>query len=164
MVLWEQSSIQACLSLFSRWRLPLTLDNNSESHFVDKHPKNTTILAILMTTLVMYILYRLPCCAAIILLAGMRSILKSLPSPILLANEVPKDPQRILALYHLDPTTHSYICCPDCYCLYPHFIVESKKRKVPTFSGKNPNLLRNAEGNTLGYTPFISTTPANCTH
>ncbi len=112
----------------------------------------------------MYILYHLPHCGTVILLAGMRSILKSQPSLVLLANEVPKDPWRILALYHLDPITHSYICYPACYFLYPYSIVKLKKKKSPTFSGKNPNLMENTKGNASGDAPFILSTPVNCTH
>ena len=67
-------------------------------------------------------------------------------------------------MYHLDPITHSYICCPACYFLYPYSIVKSKKRKLPTFSGKNPNLMENTEGDALGDAPFVSSTPVNCTH
>ena len=120
-----------------------------------------------MTTLVMYILYRLPCRGVAVLLASMRSILKSQPSLISLASEVPKDPRRILMLYHLDPVTHSYICCPACHCLYPYSIVKTKKRKAPAFSGENPNLTENAEGNAseaTGGALFVSSTPVNCTH
>jgi hypothetical protein len=112
----------------------------------------------------MYILYRLPRRAAIVLLAGMRSILKSLPLPVPSANEVPRDPRKILALYHLDPVTHGYICCPACYFLYPYSIVESKKRKAPAFPRENHNLIENAGGNTSGDAPFVSTSPVNCTH
>jgi Transposase family tnp2 len=112
----------------------------------------------------MYILYRLPRRGAVVLLAGMRSILKSQPSLVPLANEVPKDPRRILALYHLDPVTHSYICCPACYFLYPYSIVKSKKRKLPAFSGEIPNLMENTEGDASGDAPFVSSTPVNCTH
>jgi hypothetical protein len=156
--------MQACLSLFSMWWLQLILDNNSESHFIDRHPKDPTLLAILVTTLVMYILYRLPLRGAVVLLASMRSILKSQPSLVPLASEVPNDPRTILTLYRLYPITHSYICCPACHCLYPHSIVETKKRKAPAFSGENCNLMENAEGDTSGDGPFISSTPVNCTH
>ena len=94
----------------------------------------------------------------------MRSILKSQPLLVPLASKVPKDPRTILTLYHLDPVTHSYICCPACHCLYPYSIIETKKRKVPAFSGETPNLMENAENNTSGGAPVISTTPVNCTY
>lgn len=156
--------MQAHLSLFSMWWLQLILDNNLESHFIDRHPKDPTLLAILVTTLVMYILYHLPHCGAVILLAGMRSILKSQPSLVLLASEVPNDPWTILTLYCLYSVTHSYICYPACHCLYPHSIVKTKKRKMPAFSGENCNLMENTEGDTLEDGPFISSTLVNCTH
>jgi hypothetical protein len=115
----------------------------------------------------MYILYRLPRRGAIVLLAGMRSILKTQPSLVQLASEVPMDPRRIITLYHLDPVTRSFVCCPACYCLYPHSIVktQTKKRKAPALSGENPNLTENPEGNNqaIGDTPFVLSTPDNCT-
>jgi len=100
-----------------------------ESHFVRKHPKNTTLFAVYITTLVMYILYRLPRRGAAVLLAGMRSVLKSQPSLFSLATEVPKDPRKLLALYDLDPVTCSYVCCPACYYLYPYSAVKAKMSK-----------------------------------
>lgn len=119
-----------------------------------------------MTTLVMYILYRLPRRGAIVLLAGMRSILKTQTSLVPLASEVPMDPRRLLTLYHLDPVTRSYVCCPTCYCLYPHSIVKTKKRKAPALFGENHTLMENTEGGTMGLigdAPFVSSTPDNCT-
>jgi len=112
----------------------------------------------------MYILYHLPRRGTIVLLAGMRSVLKSHPSLIPLANEVPKDPRRILALYHLDPVICSYICCPSCYCLYPYSVVKSKKRKVRAFSYENPNLMENAQDDISGDAPFVLSAPVKCTH
>lgn len=114
------------------WQLQLIIDNFSECHFVDGQSMNITLLAILVTTLVMYVLYHLSHCGAVVLLAGMRSILKSHPLLAPLASKVPKDPQTILTLYHLDPITHIYICCLACHCLYPYSIVKTKKRKVPS--------------------------------
>ena len=132
------------------WQVQLIIDNHSECHFVDKQPTNTTLLAILMTTLVMYILYRLPRRGAVVLLAGMRSILKSQPLLAPLASKVPKDPRTILTLYHLDPITHSYVCCPACHCLYPYSLVETKKRKVPSSIPVNCTYRRVRSGATCG--------------
>ena len=133
---------------------------------MDKHPKNASLPAIYVTTLVMYILYRLPHRGAVVLLAGMRSILKSQSSLALLASEIPKDPRQILALYHLDPVTQSYVCCPACFCLYPYSVIKTKKRKAPASLSENPNMMENAEGDTLGLgdAPFTSSTPVNCTY
>ncbi len=66
-------------------------DDALESYFVTRHPRNPTLLAIYMTTLVMYVLYRLPCRGAAVLLAGMRSILNSQESLRSLVGELPKD-------------------------------------------------------------------------
>jgi len=82
----------------------------------------------------------------------------------LLASEVPKDPRRLAALYHLDPILHSYICCPACHCLYPHSIVRTKKRKSSALSGKNPGMTEDVDGNTLEDASSISTTSTFCTH
>jgi hypothetical protein len=78
----------------------------------------------------MYILYRLPRRGAAVLLAGMRSVLKSQPSLISLATEVPKDPRKLLAHYDLDPVTRSYVCCPACYYLYPYSAAKAKKSET----------------------------------
>jgi hypothetical protein len=140
------------------------MNDTSESHFMNKHPKNPTLLAIYMTTLIMYILYRLPRRGATVLLAGMRSILKSHPSLVSLASEVPKDPRKLLTLYNLDPVTHSYICCPACYCLYPYLAVKTKKRKAPAFSDGFDNSTENADGDASEGVPLVSSTPRQCTH
>jgi len=127
MVLRELSSIQVCSSLRNA---AAATDDPSESHFIRKHPKNATLFTVYITTLVMYILYCLPCRSAAVLLVGMRSILKSQPSLILLATEVPKDPRKLLTLYDLDPIMRSYVCCPACYYLYPYSAVKAKNSKV----------------------------------
>jgi len=67
-------------------------DNAPESYFVTRHPHNPTLHAIYVTTLVMYVLYHLPHRGTAVLLAGMRSILKSQASLCSLASEVPIDP------------------------------------------------------------------------
>ncbi len=67
-------------------------DNDLEGYFVMRHPCNPMLHAIYVTTLVMYILYHLPHHSAAVLLAGMRSILKSQASLCSLASEVPMDP------------------------------------------------------------------------
>jgi Transposase family tnp2 len=95
----------------------------------------------------------------------MKCILKGRSSTASLASEVPKDPRRLLTLYHLDPVLHSYICCPACYCLYPYSIVQvkTKKRKSSTLSGEPPGLTGNADDDTSGDAPIVPTTPTNCT-
>ncbi len=111
----------------------------------------------------MYILYRLPCRGAAVLLAGMRSTLMGQVSLLPLAREVLKDPRQLLTLYNLNPVTHSYICCPACYFLYPYSVAKSKKRKASILSGK---FLNHAEPNdeVLDDIPLVSSTPAQCTH
>ena len=111
-------------------------DNAPEKYFARRHPQNKTTFAIHVTTLAMYVLYHVPCRGAAILLAGMRSILKSEISLGSLASEILKDPRRLLTMYDLDPVTCTYICCPSCYALYPHDVLVSKKRKAsPSFDG-----------------------------
>ena len=86
----------------------------------------------------MYVLYCVPRCGAAILLAGMRSILKSEISLGSLASEIPKDPRTLLTMYDLVPVTHAYICCPSCYALYSHALLTTKKRKAPaSFNGSS---------------------------
>ncbi len=86
----------------------------------------------------MYILYHMPRHGAAVLLAGMRSILKSETSLRSLASEIPKDPRKLLTIYDFDPVTFSYVCCPSCYALYPHVLLATKKRKAPA-SPSGPN-------------------------
>ena len=121
----------------------VTADDSSEVHFLRKHPKNTTTLAIYITTLVMYILYRLPHQGVAVLLVGMQSILMSQASPLPFMSEVPKDPRQLLTLYNLDPVTHSYVCCPTCYFLYPYSVGMTKKRKASVLSSGFSNHVEN---------------------
>ncbi len=86
----------------------------------------------------MYVLYHVPRRGAAVLLAGMRSILKSETSLRSLASEIPKDPRKLLTIYDFDPVTFSYVCCPSCYALYPHVLLATKKRKAPASPG-GPN-------------------------
>ncbi len=86
----------------------------------------------------MYVLYHVPRRGAAVLLAGMRSILKSETSLRSLASEIPKDPRKLLTIYDFDPVTFSYVCCPSCYALYPHVLLATKKRKAPA-SPSGPN-------------------------
>jgi len=137
-------------------------DDSSEVHFLRKHPKNTTTLAIYITTLVMYILYHLPCQGAAVLLAGMRSILMSQASLLLFVSEVPKDPRWLLTLYNLDPVTHSYVCCPACYFLYPYSVGMTKKRKASALSSGFSNHVENTNDNID--VPLVSSAPAHYTH
>ena len=139
-------------------------DDNLESHFVHNHPKDATLLAVLLTALVMHILYHVTRRGTAVLLAGMRCVLKGRSSTVSLASEVPKDPRLLLTLYHLDPVIHGYICCPACFYLYPHSVVKTKKRKSSELSGEHPGLTKNADDDTSEDTPFVSTTPTSCTH
>jgi hypothetical protein len=110
----------------------------------------------------MYILYCLPRRGATVLLAGMRSILASQASPLPLASEVPKDPRRLLTQYNLDPVTHSYVCCPACYYLYPYSVGATKKRKVSAMSSGFLNNVDNADDNVD--VPLVLSALTHCTH
>ena len=132
-------------------------------YFARKHPQNKTLFAIHVTTLAMYVLYRVPRRGAAVLLAGMRSILKSEISLGSLASEIPKDPRTLLTMYDLDPVTRTYICCPSCYALYPHAVLTTKKRKAPASfddsSHDNPVV---ASGDNIGDIQLAA--PTHCTH
>ena len=106
----------------------------------------------------MYVLYHVPRRGAAVLLAGMRSILKSEISLGSLASEIPTDPRRLLTMYDLDPVTRTYICCPSCYSLYPHEVLTSKKRKAPA-SFDWPS---HASGDNIGDVRLGA--PTYCTH
>ena len=92
------------------------------------------------------------------MLAGMRSILMSQASLLSLAGEVPKDPQRLLTQYNLDPVTHSYVCCPACYYLYPYSVCATKKRKASTLSSDLASVKIANED-----VPLVLSTPTHCT-
>src|SRR5882757_456889 len=66
-----------------------------EKYFLMRHPRNETLTAVYVTTLAMYVLYRVPRRGTAVLLAGMRSILNSDASLRHLMNEVPKDPRTL---------------------------------------------------------------------
>ncbi len=109
-------------------------DHTLEKYFVTRHPQNKTLFAIYMTTLMIYVLYHIPHHGMAVLLARMRSILNSEASLRPLANEVPKDPRKLLTMYDLNPITCSYVCCPLCFSLYLHSVIKTKKKNAPTSS------------------------------
>lgn len=111
----------------------------------------------------MYVLYHVPRRGAAVLLAGMRSILKSEISLRSLASEIPKDPRKLFTMYDLDPVTCTYICCPSCYALYPHVVLATKKRRAPaSFDGSNHDDAVVASDDNIGDTQLGA--PAYCTH
>ena len=90
----------------------IAADDSLEIHFFRKYPKNTTTLAIYITTLVMYILYRLPCHGMAVLLVGMRSILMSQASLLPLVSEVPKAASHTVQSQSCHPQLHLLPCLP----------------------------------------------------
>ena len=158
MVQW---STQVCLCP-ARCSIAVS-DNASESYFVTRHPHNPTLRAIYVTTLVMYVLYHLPHRGAAVLLAGMRSILKSQTSLCFLASEVPMDPRKLLLTYDLDPVTRSYVCCPSCYFLYEYSLARTRKRKAPVSSNECHGTIEKAKGKMAEDVQFVSI-PTHCTH
>ena len=139
-------------------------DNDSEGYFVTRHPRNPTLHAIYVTTLVMYILYHLPRRGAAVLLAGMRSILKSQASLCSLASEVPMDPRKLLLTYDLDPVTRSYVCCPSCYFLYEYSLAKTRKRKAPVSSNEHHGTIEKADGKMAEDVQLVISVPTHCTH
>jgi Transposase family tnp2 len=142
----------------------IVADNASESYFVTRHPQNPTLQAIYVTTLVMYVLYRLPRRGAAVLLAGMRSILKSQASLRSLASEVPIDPRKLLLTYDLDPVTRSYVCCPSCYFLYENCLARTRKRKVPVSSNEHHDNIEKADSKMAEDVQLVISIPTHCTH
>ena len=139
-------------------------DNVSESYFVTRHPQNPTLHAIYMTSLVMYVLYCLPSHSAAVLLAGMRSILKSQVSLCPLVSDMPLDPQKLLLLYDLDPVTQSYVCCTLCYSLYEYSLARTRKRKVPVSSSDCQDANKKANSNMPEDVKLVVSTPTHCTY
>jgi hypothetical protein len=129
----ELSLVQACAFCVHSYCAVVT-DHSLERYFVTRHPQDTTLFAIYVTTLAMYVLYHIPRRGAALLLAGIRGILNSKTSLRPLASEVPKDPRKLLTMYDLDPVTRSYVCCPSCYSLYPHSVMTTKMRNTPKSS------------------------------
>ena len=109
----------------------------------------------------MYVLYHVPRRGAAVLLAGMKSVLNSDATLRYLANEVPKDPRTLLAMYNLGPITRSYVCCPSCFFLYPHSVTKSKKRKASA-SFDNSDSEHHPAADPLD--KLYLTAPVHCTH
>jgi hypothetical protein len=139
-------------------------DNALESYFVMRHPQNPTLRAIYVTTLVMYILYRLPRHGAAVLLAGMRSILKSQASLRSLAGEVLTDLRKLLSTYDLDPITRSYVCCPLCYFLYEYSFARTRKRKVPVSSNDHHDAIEKVDSKIAEDVQLVVTILSHSTH
>ena len=112
----------------------------------------------------MYVLYHLPCRGAAVLLAGMRSILKSQPSLRPLASNVPLDPRKLLSAYDLDPITRSYVCCTSCYSLYEYSLARTRKRKAPVSSNKCQDTNEKADSNLAEDIQLAVSTPTHCTY
>ena len=138
-------------------------NNASESYFVTRHPRDPTLRAIYVTVLVMYILYRLPRRGAAVLLAGMRSILKSQASLRSLASEVPMDPRKLLLTYDLDPVTRSYVCCPSCYFLYEYSFARTRKRNAPDSSNDYQDNIEETDSKITEDGQLVPI-PTHCTH
>jgi hypothetical protein len=134
-------------------------DYTPEKYFVTRLPKNKTLTAVFVTTLAMYVLYRVPRRGAAVLLAGMKSVLNSDKFLRHLVNEVPKDPRTLLAMYGLDPITRSYVCCPSCHSLYPHSVIKTKKRKAPPSFDNSEH-----HPAAVSLDRLEPTAPAHCTH
>ena len=139
-------------------------NNASESYFVTRHPRDPTLHAIYVTVLVMYILYRLPRRGAAVLLAGMRSILKSQASLRSLASEVPMDPRKLLLTYDLDPVTRSYVCCPSCYFLYEYSFARTRKRKASDSFNDYQDNIEETDSKMTEDVQLVVTIPTHCTH
>jgi hypothetical protein len=129
-----------------------------------RHPRNPTLHAIYVTTLVMYVLYHLPRRGAAVLLAGMRSILKSQPSLRSLASNVPLDPRKLLLVYDLNPITRSYVCCTSCYSLYEYSLARTRKRKAPVSSNKCQDTNEKADSEMAEDIQLSVSTPTRCTY
>ncbi|KAH8976742.1 hypothetical protein EDB92DRAFT_1823306 [Lactarius akahatsu] len=137
---------------------------NTESYFVTRHPRNPTLLAIYMTTLVMYVLYRLPRRGAAVLLAGMRSILNSQESLRSLAGELLKDPRKLLMTYDLDPVTRSYVCCPSCHFLYEYSLIKTNKRKASISFDDRQDSSEKVDSEMAEDSRLVVSIPKSCTH
>ena len=53
-------------------------------------------------------------------LAGIRDILRQQRASQASISFIPKDPQSCRAMFHIDPITRSFLCCPQCHCLYSY--------------------------------------------
>jgi hypothetical protein len=110
----------------------------------------------------MYVLFHLPRRGAAVLLAGMRSILTSEASLRSLASEIPKDPRKLLTMYSLNPITHTYVCCPSCYCLYGYSI--TRKLLTSSFINDDKPSIEGADGGSSEDIQPATSVPLRCTH
>ena len=53
-------------------------------------------------------------------LASIHDILRQQGANQAMISSIPKDPQTCWAMFHIDPITRLFLCCPQCHCLYPY--------------------------------------------
>ncbi|RXW11340.1 hypothetical protein EST38_g14515, partial [Candolleomyces aberdarensis] len=98
---------------------------NTERFFRNTLPKDPTILAASVLSLLLHNKYFAPRRATQAHLSGVHDILLSTDpykgDSKAVFNVLPKDPRTLSSRFLLDPTTTTYICCPECHKLY-HFI------------------------------------------
>lgn len=63
------------------------------------------------------------------------------PHASLLVNQFPVDLQTARKLFELEPTTTTYVCCLDCFVLYPLSVVASKARNKTMAHAKATRML-----------------------
>ena len=85
----------------------------------DGLPKEATVVAALLTVLLMNLVFHLSRRATSILLVGMRCMLLA-RGPGKDIGKIPDDPRTVLNRFDLDPRCSSFLQCPACYALYPY--------------------------------------------
>jgi hypothetical protein len=76
----------------------------------------------------MHVICRVPQDGAHLLLAGLQSLIKVLLRSVnvsqneiqRLVDQISCDPRSIVSAFNISPNMHPYICCPQCFALYPY--------------------------------------------
>ncbi|KII88032.1 hypothetical protein PLICRDRAFT_55048 [Plicaturopsis crispa FD-325 SS-3] len=114
---------------------------SSAIYFSRPGPRDPTRKAAALISLILENMFFTPRRALRTQLAGIRDLLRIHTGSETIRSLIPKDPRTHLSQFRLSSITHTYILCPQCFCLYPFL------------TGDRPGL----EGS-------ASTTVLQCTH
>jgi hypothetical protein len=90
------------------------------------------VYAASIITLVLRLLFNLSRRRTDVVLAGLRDMLRLSNVPSEQLKYLPRDSRTVLEKFRLDPTTTTYVMCPECYALYPLTVTEERCSHKPT--------------------------------
>lgn len=127
----------------------LSLDTYFRRSYRTWHP--VTVVAYVLP-LILNLRFDLPRRPTKILLAGLRTIIRLMSVGISkdhkspLADNIPKDPRTVITHLNIEPKTDTFVCCPDCGCLYSVRPFPSKclSQSTPSSGACGADLFRKA--------------------